>query len=72
MTTQEAQWLTLAFIAATVTVVIAADVWLCWTFGPDATISRVMRRGFERWPILNPVFWLAVGIFIGHIGLPAE
>ncbi len=72
MTTQQAQCLTLAFLAATVAVVIATDVWLCCTFGPDATISRVMRRGFERWPILYPVFWFVLGVLAGHIGLPTE
>lgn len=72
MTDPRTQWLTLAMVAAVTALAIAADVWLCCTFGPDATISRVMRRSFERFPILYPVFWLTVGVIVGHIGLPTE
>lgn len=72
MTTPEAQRLTLFLIIAALAAVVAYDVLAHQAWGPNATISRVLRRSFDRWPILYPVFWLAVGTFIGHIGLPTE
>jgi hypothetical protein len=72
MTTQQAQLITLAFLVTAITVVIAYDVSVCQLWGADATISRVMCRLFRQFPILYPMFWLAIGILIGHIGLPCE
>jgi hypothetical protein len=72
MTESQAQFVTLAFIVAVMAVVIAYDVAACTVWGPDATISRVMCRAFRAYPILYPAFWLAVGLLVGHIGLPCE
>ncbi len=72
MTVQQGQILTLAFILATTAIVIGYDVLAARAWGREATISYVMRRTFDRWPILYPVFWLWLGILAGHIGLPTE
>jgi hypothetical protein len=72
MTANQAQWLTLTFILIAAAGVIWYDVWVAMTWGPEVTISRVLRRLFNQVPILYPVFWLLVGLLVGHIGLPAE
>ncbi len=72
MTTASAQYLTLAFLVAITSLVIAYDVLALRAWGPDATISRVMAATCRRWPILYPVLWFAIGVFCGHVGLPAE
>jgi hypothetical protein len=59
-------------VAAISILIVTYDLVAMHGLGPDATISRVMRRLFDRVPILYPLFWLWVGILIGHIGLPAE
>jgi hypothetical protein len=47
-------------------------VWIIWTCGPDASISRVFSRLFDSWPTvgLALVFWL--GVLVGHVWLPAR
>ncbi len=72
MTTPHAQLVTLAFLVAVTVLVIAYDVLALRAWGPDATISRVLSGACRRWPILYPVLWLAIGVFVGHIGLPSE
>jgi hypothetical protein len=70
MTHQQAELLVLAFLAALLAVLIAGDVALYAAHGPDATISRVVRRWIERYPsvLLGAVF--ALGVFVGHCYLP--
>jgi hypothetical protein len=72
MTAVQAQWLTLAFVALTTLCVLAFDIWITLRYGPDASISRVLCRLFERWPsvFVAVVFWL--GLLIGHVWLPAR
>jgi len=67
-----AQWLTLGFVAATTLAVVAYDVAAIAWWGPDASISRCLSRLFERWPSLGLalLFWL--GVFVGHVWLPAR
>jgi len=71
MTTIQAQWLTLAFLALVTFCVVGFDVWITLRFGPDASISRALCRLLERWPAagLAVVFWL--GILVGHVWLAA-
>lgn len=66
----QAQWTTFAFILTMTIVVVAFDVVMASIWGPDATISRVTRRMFQSHPILYPMFWLWVGILIGHLHFP--
>ena len=72
MTDQQAQWLTLAVIVAVTVAVIAYDVQIIRSYGPDASISRVLSRLFGRWPTvaIAVVFWL--GVLIGHVWMPAR
>ncbi len=72
MPTPSAQWLTLAFIAATTALIVAYDVAVIAWWGPDASISRCAGRLFWRWPSvgLALVFWL--GVLVGHVWLPAR
>jgi hypothetical protein len=72
MPTNTAQWLTLTLIAIVMAVIVWYDVWVAIVYGPNATISRVLKRLFDGTPILYPVFWLAVGVLIGHLGLPTQ
>ena len=70
MTHQQSELLVLAFLAALLAVLIAGDVALYMAHGPDATVSRVVRRWIERYPsvFLGAVF--ALGVFVGHTWLP--
>jgi hypothetical protein len=72
MTTPQAQLLTFAFVVATTIAVVAYDVWIIRTFGPDASISRVFSRLIGSWPTvgLALVFWL--GVLVGHVWLPTR
>jgi hypothetical protein len=72
MRTFQGQWTTLGFLALLTVAVIWYDVLAAQTWGLDATISRTIAWAFRRLPILYPLFWLWVGILIGHFGLPAE
>lgn len=72
MTTAHAQWLTLAFVLAMTVLVVGYDVLAIRAWGVDASISRVLRHLFGRYPSLFValVFW--IGILVGHIWLPTE
>jgi len=72
MTTVQAQWLTLAFIAVVTIGAVAFDGWVTYQYGVNASISRVLSRLFGRWPTVAVavVFWL--GLLVGHVWLPAE
>jgi hypothetical protein len=72
LTTVQAQWLTLAFVAGVTVLVVGFDVWVTLRFGPDASISRVFARLFGRCPTAAAaaVFWL--GVLVGHIWLPSH
>jgi hypothetical protein len=72
MTTAAAQWVTVAFVAATTIGVLGYDLWIIREHGPDASISRVVARVLAEWPTLFValVFWL--GLLVGHLWLPAR
>jgi hypothetical protein len=71
LTTVQAQWLTVSFIAAVTALVIAFDAWMTCRFGADASISRVLGRLLARPTFFIAfVFWL--GLLVGHIWLPAQ
>ncbi len=72
MTTQEAQWLTLFFLAAVTAAVLGYDLLIIRAAGPDASISRVVGRLLARWPLtaFALLFWL--GLLVGHVWLPAD
>jgi hypothetical protein len=64
------QWLTVAVLVGLIVEVVLLDVLLARTFGVEATFSRVSALLFERWPIIYPVLVFALGVLVGHIGLP--
>jgi hypothetical protein len=68
----QSQWITLGFIVTMFWVVIWFDILAAHCWGPDATISRVLIATFRRCPVLYPIFWLSVGLLVGHFGLPAS
>jgi hypothetical protein len=72
MTTPGAQWLTLAFLALVTALVVAYDVFVIASYGPDVSISRVLSRLCGRWPSIGLalVFW--IGVLVGHVWLPAR
>jgi hypothetical protein len=72
LTTVQAQWMTLFFILAVTFLVIVYDLWVIQAFGVDASISRVIQLGIERYPMSFAVLLLTVGIFIGHVWLPSR
>jgi hypothetical protein len=71
MTSFQAQWLTLGIILVLTIVVVWYDILAASAWGSDATISRTLAYAFRRFPILYPIFWFAVGLFVGHLGLPS-
>ena len=72
LTSNQAQWFTLAFVLAVTIIVIGYDVMAIHAYGVEASISRVLRRLFAWHPTLFAamVFWL--GVLVGHIWLPTE
>jgi hypothetical protein len=72
LTPNQAQWLTLAFVAAATILVVGYDVLAIHAYGVEASISRVLRRLFGWHPTILAavVFWL--GVLVGHIWLPTE
>jgi hypothetical protein len=72
MTPFQSQWLTLGLLLILAIVVIWYDILAASAWGIDATISRTVGHAFRRLPILYPVFWFAIGVLVGHIGLPAD
>ncbi len=72
MNSSQAQAMTLAFIVAVTLIVVAYDIGAYRFWGQRATISCVMQVVFRRVPILYPVFWISLGILIGHLRFPCE
>ena len=71
MTTPQAQWLTLFFLAAVTALVIGYDLLIVRAAGPDASISRVLGRLLEL-PSAFVVFVFWLGVLVGHVWLPAH
>jgi len=71
MTTPQAQWLTLLFLAAVTILVIGYDLLIIRAAGPDASISRVLGRLLEL-PSAFIVFVFWLGVLVGHVWLPAR
>jgi hypothetical protein len=71
MTTPQAQWLTLTFLLAMSTLVIAYDVLIIRAVGADASVSRVLGRLLEL-PSAFVVFVFWLGVLVGHVWIPAR
>jgi hypothetical protein len=71
MTTQQAQWLTLFFLAAITAAVIGYDVLIIRVAGPDASISRVLGSLLEL-PSAFVVFVFWLGVLVGHVWIPSR
>jgi hypothetical protein len=69
VTTQQSEWLVLALLVVTVAVWVLIDVCLYQHGGPEATISRVVRRWIGRYPSLFAGAVFALGVFVGHTWL---
>lgn len=69
MTTAEGQWVTTAFLLIVTAVIVGFDVVIVNWAGVDASISRVLRYTFDRYPTAAVAFYVWIGILIGHIGL---
>lgn len=72
MTTTQAQWLTLFFLAAVTVLVVAYDLLIVRSYGPDASISRVLARLLGRWPTVAAMLLFWIGVFVGHVWLPSQ
>jgi hypothetical protein len=71
MTTPQAQWITLLFLAAVTVLVIGYDLLIIRAAGPNASVSRVLGRLLDVPSVLfGFVFWL--GVLVGHVWLPAH
>lgn len=70
MTTSQGQLLTLGFIIATTVIVVAYDVAIIQACGAEASISRVVRHGINRYPILLITMVFGFGMLVGHVWLP--
>jgi hypothetical protein len=71
MTVSQAQLLTFSLLVVLTIVVIAYDVFILRTVGPAATISGVLSRLLEL-PSAFVVFVFWLGVFVGHVWLPAR
>jgi hypothetical protein len=71
MTINEAQQLTAAFILFIAAITIGYDIFAVRTFGPDATISRVVGMIFHQYPLVFAWVLVGVGLFFGHTYLSA-
>jgi acid phosphatase family membrane protein YuiD len=71
MSTVQAQWLTLFFLAAVTALIVTYDVLVIRAYGPDASISRVLARLLEM-PSAFVVFVFWLGVLVGHVWLPAQ
>ncbi len=70
LTTSEQQWFTLLLIVAITTAILIAD-WSIWsTLGVQATFSHAFDALYRRWPITSAVFFLWIGVLVGHL-IPA-
>lgn len=67
LTPAQAQWVTLLFVVAVTAGAIGFDVLMIRHYGMDASISRVLRRLFTRYPVLFASVLMWLGILIGHI-----
>ena len=61
--------LTGIFLIIVVVLVAAFDLWIGLHYGGDATISRVLRRLHQRWPLFGPLAAFAAGALYGHLFL---
>lgn len=60
------------FILAIVIIVVLYDTYVYVNCGPEATISRVIYRAHEKWPLLAPLVAFALGALWGHFFWPLE
>lgn len=71
MSVVEARQLTAAYMACVVILTVLYDVVIITKFGPDASISRVCGMAFEAYPLTFAWFLIGVGLYIGHVHIPA-
>ncbi len=60
---------TLLFIIGVTLIVIAYDIVVYRVWGQEPTISRMFQRIFRWCPILQPIMWFSLGLFVGHVFL---
>lgn len=58
------------YLLAHVLIAILADFWLQYAYGPDATISYLMRQWFDRWGMLPYLFAFGLGALFFHLLAP--
>lgn len=71
MSVVEARQLTAAYMAVVVILTILYDVVIITKFGPDASISRVCGMAFEAYPLMFAWVLLGIGLYLGHVHVPA-
>jgi hypothetical protein len=57
------------FIVLVLAAIAIYDVWIIRTRGIEWSISRFVRVGGERWPLLHPLLAFAAGCLYGHFFL---
>jgi hypothetical protein len=60
---------TACFLVAVIVLVIAYDLLALWTWGADATISRVLGHLGRRWPVFPYLVAFSMGALFGHLFL---
>lgn len=61
------QRLTGLFILAVILLIAAYDLWMLVHYGPDATISRVVRKAGAEWIGLPYLIAFGMGCLFGHL-----
>lgn len=67
--TVEPPTVTRLFLVAVVAIIIGFDVWMLNQYGPDATITGVIRSTATEYPLITCVVAFAMGAHFGHLFL---
>lgn len=63
--------ITVYFMVAIIAIIAVFDVWVLFTYGGDATISRIVYRWSEQ-PPFGFLIGFAVGFLFGHLMWPQK
>lgn len=62
--------MTFTFILVMTVIAITYDVVIIWRYGAYGSISRVLVRLFQQYPIIFVTFLIWIGVLVGHL-IPA-
>lgn len=72
ITPQQAQWIWLVVVLATITFYVGLDVFMVINYGPDTTFSRCHSRLISKYPAFFVAIPAIVFFYFGHVGTPCN